>query len=193
MLLCFIAAAAISQAYTTWAADASGTDGPSCPAVVTRFLQAPTDASVGGIRNVSDRCWSALTIDDYQRLDRLVETGNERAALLLAPHVRQLDGGELEDALRALGQFASHHMRDFVESVSASLTDYEFTDALTMLPLDLDDDLDAQLEEMRARRASLNSIAAPQSLDRRRAGIAEIDKCISEMERAKSEVSAKKH
>src|SRR5262249_32657841 len=123
------------------AADVASADGPSCRTLLATFLQEPTDSNLEALtKQGSDKCSASLGLGDYQSLDRLIERGNVPAALFVASHVRQLNNEERENALRALGQFASYHMREFLVSTSGALTDREFRDALTMLPVDLGDD-----------------------------------------------------
>ena len=175
-------------------ADQGGSDSKvesqTCQTAVKRFIQEPNARNYAAIpKPGDDRCWSALSVEQWQGLDHLTIDGNLSAARLLAPQVHRLDGGELEDALRALGQFATHHMNDFLTfSASGALTDHESTDALTMLPLDLEDDFDAQLKEMRARRKAVEQSNVPQSQKRKRAAIASIDRFIADIERARSSV-----
>jgi hypothetical protein len=164
------------------AADVGSTD-VACRTAVAKFFKEPTDSNLKSMSSPDgDTCWASLGLDDYQTLNKLIERGNAPAALFAAPHVRQLDGAELQDTLRALGQFASYHMREFLASTSSALTDLEFTDALTLLPRDLDDDFGAQLIELRARRIALEQVDDPGLQDRKRSAIAAIDKSISDIE-----------
>ena len=165
-----------------------------CQAAVIRFLEAPTGPNFSAAQRGEGKCWSNLGTEHLQALDRLIEQGNKYAARLLAPYVRQLGGGELEDALRALGQFARRDMHDFVKiSDSDAITAREFTSALTMLPLDLTDNLDGQLTEMRARRSALDGVTDAGRPERKSAAIAAIDDFIAEIERAKSAAGSQNH
>jgi hypothetical protein len=71
-------------------------------------------------------------------------------------------------------------------SASGALTDRESTDALTMLPLELDDDFNAQLKKMRARREAVEQSNVSQAEEAKRAAIVSIDRFITEIERANS-------
>jgi hypothetical protein len=66
------------------------------------------------------------------------------------------------------------------------MTDRNLVDALTMLPLELEDNFAAQLAELRKRRAALEGIADKGAQQRGRAAIASLDKFIGEVERAQS-------
>ena len=87
------------------------------------------------------------------QLNHWAERGNRWAARYLAEHLKQLDGGNLEDALIALGQFSDHDMERLLLFASKEqLSNREITNALTMLPLSLSDDPRAQLELLSARK-----------------------------------------
>jgi hypothetical protein len=172
-----------------------GSESCACHTAVVRFLEAPTSTNFTLIPGTGNsKCWTSLRTKQLQALDRLVAGGNEPAAQLLAPHVRLLDGGELEDALRSLGQFAARHMLSLVKlSVSGALTDREFTDALTMLPLEFEDNFAAQIDELRARRLALEEITDPQMQGKRKAAIASINTFLAEVDRARAAYESQKH
>ena len=70
-----------------------------------------------------------------------------------------LDGGNLEDALVALGQFSEHNMQRFLSFANKGiLSDHALRDALTMLPLSLTDDPQAQLRALSLRRRHAMSV-----------------------------------
>ena len=168
---------------------------PSCQAAIARFLQAPTSVNLAQLRHSgADMCRSGLKIEQLQALDKLVARGSKLAATLLAPHVRRLDGGELEDSLRSFGQFATHRMHDFmILAASGALTDRESTAALTMLPPDLEDNFGAQIAELKARRTALEGLPDPQLQDRRTGAITAIDAFIADIDRARSSYESQKH
>jgi hypothetical protein len=187
-----LALALLSSVLPTIGVGGSGEPGNSaqqpCQAAIIGFLQAPTAASLAKIGHGSaDLCRSSLKTEQLQALDKLVATGNSAAAALLAPHIRRLDGGELEDSLRAFGQFATHRMRDFMAlAANGALTEREATDALTMLPLELEDNCGAQIAELKSRRSALEGVSGPQVQDRKKTAIAAIDAFIAEIDRARS-------
>ena len=165
------------------AADVGTAAGLGCRTAVAKFFKEPTDANLGSISSSdADKCWESLGLDDHQNLNRLIERGNAPAALFAAPHVRKLQGVEQQEALRALGQFASYHMREFLVSTSNALTELECNAALTALPVDLGDDFGAQLTELRARRIALERVDDPGVRDRKQSAIAAIDKSIAAIE-----------
>jgi hypothetical protein len=188
-----LAAAAVAFPVTASGADSDGdSDMDSCRLSIARLLQAPTSSNFAAFqRDNLDGCWSRVAMEQLQEFDKLVAGGNRPAARFLAQHVRQLDGGELEDALRAFGQFASHHMADFLAlSAAGALTERQATNALTMLPLDLDDNFTAQIAALRARRIRLEHVRDPNVQTLKRAAIASIDQFIQEIQRAQSAAGA---
>lgn len=120
------------------------------------FLATPNASSVVAVSGVNEQmCWPVIGLSNAN-LDRLihsVEKGNRWAAQYLAVHLGNLDGGNLEDSLIALGQFADHHMERLLDfAKQGQISDHELKDALTMLPLSLSDKPDAQLNVLKARR-----------------------------------------
>lgn len=89
-----------------------------------------------------------------------MEHGNRWAAQYLAKHLNQLDGGNLEDALRALGEFANLDMELFLRFANEGLLSRrELTDAVTVLPVSLSDSPQAQLKLLSARKSKVSRIA----------------------------------
>jgi hypothetical protein len=77
----------------------------------------------------------------------------------LAEHLKNLDGGNLEDALRSLGKFSEHNMAQLLLLAHQGiLSGRELDDAVTMLPLSLSDDAGAQLKLLEFRRQKAASI-----------------------------------
>lgn len=195
LLLATLAIAACTRAFCeSTASEAPPSDSrSSCKAAIARFLEAPTADGLSAIPHHGDECWSKLKTKQLQALDALVAGGNKYAARLLAPHVRHLEGGELEDALRAVGQFATHAMPDAVDlCLSGALTEREFRDALTMLPVGLEDNFAGQLTELQTRRSAIGELADPRARELKETAAASIDAFISEVERAQSETEAQK-
>lgn len=167
--------------------EGGGSEDWLCQAAIAQFLRAPSGATFAVMdRGAGEEC-SKLTIEQLQDLDRLASNGNRYAAQILSSQIRHLDGGELEDALRSLGEFASAHMREFMApAVADALTDQDVADALTMLPLDLEGNVCGQLGELNKRRSALEDLTEPIARQRGKAAIAAIDSFIGEIKRAQS-------
>jgi hypothetical protein len=158
-----------------------------------QFLRDPTEASLSALSADGNGCWDELQASTahIQQLDGLVASGNALAAQLLARHLGSLGGGELGDAHRALGQFGALHIEEFLHFASSGvLTSRNVADAITMLPLEIDENPGAHLEEMLARRAALERVSDPQLAEIRRVALAAVDTFIEEIERAKAAIDA---
>lgn len=111
-----------------------------------------------------------------------METGNRWAAQYSAEHLKELDGGNLEDALIALGQFSHHDVQSLLMFANKGLlTKRELADALTMLPLSLSDDPRAQLSSLQARRGKLVKVNRADLQKQRAQALAAIDAFMSEI------------
>jgi hypothetical protein len=126
---------------------------------------------------------SALKLNEnLNRLNRFVEVGNRWAAQYSAEHVKELDGGNLEDALIALGQFSNHNMtRLLLLAKNRLLSERELSDTLTMLPLSLSDNPDAQLKVLNQRRSKVVGVTRKDLMQQRREALAAIDAFASEI------------
>ncbi len=134
----------------------AGTADSVCRGEVDAFLSLPSEHSLAALYR-SDRagCWSVIGLSNTAlgQLNHWAEQGNRWAAEYMAKHVKQLDGGNLEDALIALGQFSDHDMKRLLLFANKGLlSKRELTDALTMLPLSLSDNPRAQLALLSARK-----------------------------------------
>lgn len=97
-----------------------------------------------------------------QALDRGAAAGDARAAFCLAVGLHSLDGGELEDALVALGQYGDRQPAELLQLAHrGTLSRQSLADAVTMLPLSLSDDLRVQERAMEVRRAQFKKVAEP--------------------------------
>jgi hypothetical protein len=120
---------------------------------VRTFLSAPKPTSLDALQH--SHCAVLITSSNANlgRLNELVKAGNRWAAEFSARNLKSLDGGNLEDAVVALGQFSDHHMaRLLMFAEQGLLSKHELTDALTMLPLSLSDNPTAQLKLVMRRR-----------------------------------------
>ena len=135
----------------------------------------------------NDDCWRTVSRSNekFDSLLKLVSGGNTPAAKYLAPHVKALDGGNLEDALIALGEFSDKNMEQFLDLArQGSLNEHELTSAITMLSSTYTDQLEAQLAEMNKRRALLEQVSTPELRKYRDVALPEVDSFIGEIQRA---------
>lgn len=157
--------------------------GPSCAAVVKAFLDLPSEQTLAPLKN--ETCWEKIGGFDpnLDRLEHSAGQGNRWSALYLARHLPELDGGNLEDALVALGKFSDHDMeRLLVFANDEVLSKYEFEGALTMLPASVSDDSHAQLRFLRQRRSRLLRVHRAELSKQRAEGIAAIDVFMSKIQ-----------
>jgi hypothetical protein len=159
--------------------------GSGCQEAVGAFLALPSEhapAALSGLDQAA--CWSMIGSSDanLNRLNHWVEQGNRGAAQYLAKHLKQLDGGNLEDALIALGQFSDHDMERLLFFANKRLlSKHELADALTMLPLSLSDNPRAQLDSLTLRRSKAVRITRPDLLEQRAQALGAIDNFTSEI------------
>src|ERR1700739_404793 len=84
-----------------------------CKDAANAFIALPTKNTLAAVAGPdAATCWAVIASSnaDLNHLEHWVEQGNRWAAQYLAKHLKQLDGGNLEDALVALGQFSDHNM-----------------------------------------------------------------------------------
>ncbi|MCL2761480.1 MAG: hypothetical protein FWD70_07530 [Desulfuromonadales bacterium] len=156
----------------------------NCDDIVTHFLNHPTYENYAaftfdkGLSNAKDICWPDLA-KDYRKLARLYKhagKANEWAVKILIRHTSDLDGGELEDALRALGQSTDKKpqilLREYKEH---RMTEYELEDALVMLPLSLTDNEKGQLSALKARKKKFLSVKDPELKHQKEVAVKIID------------------
>ena len=164
-----------------------------CQSAIATFLRDPTEGSLAALSADDHDCWTELRASpaDLQRLDRLAANGNLHAARLLARHLQSLGGGELGDAYRALGQFGALHTEEFLGlALSEGLTSRRVSEAITMLPLDTEENPTAHLAEMRSRRSALDRVSDPQVAEAKEAALAAVDSFIEEIQQAEAALDA---
>lgn len=159
-----------------------------CDAAATRFLQSPSASSLKALRKAdAESCWSSIGMSNEKLLviNESVSNGNHSAARYLASNLKRLDGGNLEDALIALGQFSEKDMTGFLDFTRTHvITSHESSDALTMLPPSMSDDAKAQLAAMERRRAAV-TLVSQKPLERYKvAALTDINKFVMEIRRS---------
>jgi hypothetical protein len=84
-------------------------------------------------------------------------------------------------------------MSDFIGLAKAgALSTHEMTDAVTMLPLDMEDDFDAQFGELQKRRSALKHLSDSSVQELVRTALESIDAFVAEIERARSAIRVQK-
>lgn len=156
-----------------------------CQDSVRDFLSRPAKKDFATLSGPNGtECWKSIksSNDNLNRLNRWAGQGNRWAGQYLAQHLKMLDGGALEDALRSLGQFATVKMQTFLTfSKTGVLTRGEFRDALTMLPLSLADDQKAQLKALNERKEQVLRVSRKDLLAQRREALKDLDDFASEI------------
>jgi hypothetical protein len=95
----------------------SSTTVSPCQKVANAFTALPSRNSLTAIEELDDAtCWAVFgsSNTNLNKLEHWVEQGNRWAAEYLSKHLKQLDGGNLEDSLVALGQFSNHDMENLL-------------------------------------------------------------------------------
>ena len=166
-----------------------GSRAQTCQQSVSKFLNNPERSTLAALSEPRhSTCWGVIDSSntDLNRLNEWVGKGNQWAAEYLANHLKRLDGANLEDALRALGQFSEQDMEGLLILASRGrLSNGEFTDALTMLSLDVTDDSAAQLKSLAVRRELVMGVNRKDLAQQKAAALKAIDDFASEI-RARS-------
>jgi hypothetical protein len=156
-----------------------------CQEAVRVFLATPAKRTLITLLGADETdCWAVIGLSNVN-LDQLIYSvgqGNRWAAQYLASHLRNLDGGNLEDALIALGQFSDHNMeRLLIFANKGQISNHELTDALTMLPLSLSDNPHALLDLLKARKNKVMRVTRKDLLEQRALALRAIDDFVSEI------------
>jgi hypothetical protein len=102
----------------------------------------------------------------------------------LAAGLHSLDGGELEDALIALGQFGDQRPAELLRLAHRGLlSKASLADAVQMLPLSMADDLHAQTTALRIRREQFAAVALPTLVAERDLAVRSIESTLADIMR----------
>jgi len=150
-----------------------------CDEKIKIFLATPSEQTLTATSGMDDKkCWEVIgySNDNLNRLIHSVEQGNRWAAQYLAEHLKELDGGNLGDSLRALGQFSVHNMEQLLRfKKDGQISEYQFKNALTNLPLSLSDNLRGQLDALKTRRKRVMQITRDDLIEERAVALKVID------------------
>lgn len=158
---------------------------PACQKAVHAFITMPSKITIAALSEPDDAtCWAVIASSNknLKQLDRWTAQGNRWTAHYLARHLKQLDGGNLEDALVALGQFSERDMEQILRfAKSGLLSKRELSDALTMLPLSLTDNPHGQLNALVIRRSNVMRVTREDLSQQRAQALSAIDDFASEI------------
>lgn len=153
------------------------------------FLSRPTKQTLLVVDKSDDEdCWKVIGAanKNLNRLLRSVESGNQWSATYLVKRLDRLDGGNLEDVMVALGQFGDHNIERLLAfGGRGELSSRQLSEALTMLPLSLSDNPDAQLEAMKARRAKVTLVRRRYLIEQKAIALKAIDEFLNEIASSK--------
>jgi hypothetical protein len=108
-----------------------------------------------------DICWRELKqhLGNLKRLYEYSKQGNKWASMILIKHTSDLDGGELEDAHRALGESLDIKPTILLRELKDKrMTENEFVQIVIMLPLSFVDDKKGSLSALKYRKRKILSV-----------------------------------
>jgi hypothetical protein len=156
-----------------------------CHEWIIAFSAHPNQNSLQKLSGSADAgCWALVESSEVllSKLNDWTRKGNQWTAQYLAEHLKNLDGGDLEDALRALGEFSERDTgRLLFFAHEGILSGQELDDALTMLPLSLSDNPVAQLQLLELRRRKVTSITRKELSQQKAQALTAIDRFIRDV------------
>ncbi len=136
-----------------------------CASVWDSFLQKPTNRAFtvlkSAILSAPQRCGqkTQLTHRQTDTLFAYIQDGSPVAFRAAALMSSCFDGGDLEDYFRSVGVYFTKHPRDFLDvAYKERISDEYLRYMITMLPLSLVDNFDAQHAEISKRILLLKAI-----------------------------------
>ena len=151
-----------------------------CRQAMAAFLQNPTEETHSNLTLFAGgECWSILGSSNQKQkqLTESVAGGNQWAAKYLALHLRQIGGGNLEDALISLGQFGDRDMESLLMlRKNEILSRHSLEKAVVMVPSSLADELKSQLELLETRKSEVIAVSKEGLMNEKAEAIAAIDK-----------------
>ena len=135
-----------------------------CEIEMTRFIQHPNSEALNAIKKVESwdsKCWLEINANKSKRklLSKHVQNGNKVAISFVAESLPNLDGGELEDALRMLGESLTSHPSLLLRMTNNQvLTQTNLEDSVTMLPLRFVDRPKATRSELKFRLKKIREV-----------------------------------
>lgn len=154
-----------------------------CQKALPGFLAMPSRQGFDRLSQLGT-CWelAASSNANLKQIEAALRQGNRWAARYVAPHLKDLGGGNLEDSLVGLGEFSEHDMVYLLLlRKQGLLSENELSDSLTMLPLSLTDNPRAQLQRLNVRRDKAARVRRPGLSKERDHALSAIDGFASEI------------
>lgn len=136
-----------------------------CQTVVANFLRQPSRMSYAALHDkqtgADGTCWAELKkdVDNLEKLYAYASRGDKWAIKTLIRHTGDLDGGNLEDAYRSLGESLDIKPAILlVEFKEHRMTENQFKQAVAMLPLTLTDDDRGKIAALKQRNKKIHSV-----------------------------------
>lgn len=178
-------AALLLVAYCACAFASDVDNGSSCQDKVGFFIASPNEATMKSlVAEGGQECWAIIGSSNtlLDRLNQSVSSGDSFSAKYLADHLKDLDGGNLEDSLIALGDFSDHKMEQtLIFAHDGTLSDRSLSDVLTMLSLSMSDEPLTQLKVLQARREKIQRISRRDLSSQRVVALKAIDEFMLEI------------
>ncbi|MBX3690208.1 hypothetical protein [Dokdonella sp.] len=160
----------------------AGETSPRCYGAVSMFIQRADEKTLAELRAADPKeCWIYFDLCDDRRgaLQQRVAEGNRPAATYLASKLKLLGGGNLEDAMVALGEFSEKDMESFLAFARDHvLSPQVIADAVVMLPLETVDEPALQLGEIVKRRNAAAKVSEQSLQEYRRGVLAALDAAV---------------
>lgn len=154
-----------------------------CQEVIALFLSKPSYTSYQALQThgEADICWYELKSNVYNlaKLYDHTSKGNKWAIKTVIRHTGDLDGGELEDAYRALGESIDIKPQIILNELKdRKMTESQFEQAIVMLPLSLTDNECGKLATLKARKRKIQAIKDSGLNNQKKLAVKLIDKRI---------------
>jgi hypothetical protein len=148
-----------------------------------RFLDAPSQTTfLAASGPCGEADWQAMILadPDLDQLSARVAQGNPWAARYLLRHLHQCDGGALESAFIALGQFGDQDMEMLLSFAHLNLlTKPDLSNAVGSTPIDYVDRYRAQLRFLDSRRREILRVKKEDLLAQKACALQAVDDEIS--------------
>jgi len=164
-----------------------------CSALVAQFLNKPSSESREGLERADSGACSkqATDIDEnFHRLVMTVSSGSDAAAEFLAAQVASIDGGQLEDALIAIGSYSERNLQGLLRLAQLKkISEKHLSESLVATPLSLADKFADQVAVLSGRRELVSKLSDPSLSYLKTQLLQTLDAAIAETKRAAESLS----